>query len=206
MDETTPQAADANTPKAPKDKNCPYCGQAFTSSSLGRHLDLYIKEKNPKPADGVHDVDAIRKLRGNITRRQARGSMGGRRESSRTPASTPRPSISKGTPSQDGEGPQSSIPKDGQYAVDAAGVNKFPFAPRWEATGVMNDIPSKNAWEGESSQDTPAKRPPPQRNISKQLMQKTQFDAKQKLADAMDTARAAELALREFIGSWRSAK
>ena len=31
--------------KAPKDRNCPFCNQAFTSSSLGRHLDLYIKPK-----------------------------------------------------------------------------------------------------------------------------------------------------------------
>lgn len=66
------------TTKAPKDKNCPYCGQAFTSSSLGRHLDLYIKEKNPKAPDGIHDVDEIRKIRGGITRRQPRG--GSRRE------------------------------------------------------------------------------------------------------------------------------
>ena len=35
---------DSNT-KAPKDRNCPFCNQAFTSSSLGRHLDLYIKPK-----------------------------------------------------------------------------------------------------------------------------------------------------------------
>ncbi|KAJ4152029.1 hypothetical protein NW765_013561 [Fusarium oxysporum] len=51
MPESTPQTADSGTPKAgaPKDKNCPFCGQAFTSSSLGRHLDLYIKEKNPNP-------------------------------------------------------------------------------------------------------------------------------------------------------------
>ena len=58
----------------PKDRPCPFCGQSFTSSSLGRHLDLYIKDKNPKPPDGVHDVDAIRNLRGKITRRQPKGS------------------------------------------------------------------------------------------------------------------------------------
>lgn len=54
--------------KSAKDRACPFCGQAFTSSSLGRHLDLYIKPKNPKPADGVHDVDEIRKLRGSTLR------------------------------------------------------------------------------------------------------------------------------------------
>lgn len=75
-----------NMTKAPKDKNCPFCGQAFTSSSLGRHLDLYIKDKNPKPSDGIHNVDEIRKLRGSITRRQPRGSS--RRDTS-TPRGTP---------------------------------------------------------------------------------------------------------------------
>ncbi|KAF4547648.1 Hypothetical protein D9617_38g090880 [Elsinoe fawcettii] len=62
-------------PKAPKDKECPFCHQAFTSSSLGRHLDLYIKPKNPKPPDGVHNVTRIREMRGKITRRQPRNSL-----------------------------------------------------------------------------------------------------------------------------------
>jgi hypothetical protein len=35
--------------KASKDRNCPFCNQAFTSSSLGRHLDLYIKPKVSAP-------------------------------------------------------------------------------------------------------------------------------------------------------------
>lgn len=55
-----------------KDRPCPFCKQTFTSSSLGRHLDLYIKEKNPKAADGVHDVAQIKELRRGITRRHAR--------------------------------------------------------------------------------------------------------------------------------------
>ncbi|KAH7176042.1 hypothetical protein EDB81DRAFT_874859 [Dactylonectria macrodidyma] len=86
MPETNSQVADSTTPKGgvPKDKTCPYCGQAFTSSSLSRHLDLYIKEKNPKAPDGIHDADAIRKLREGITRRRP---IGGRRESS-TPLGT----------------------------------------------------------------------------------------------------------------------
>ena len=61
--------------KTTKDRSCPFCRQAFTSSSLGRHLDLYIKPKNPKPPDGVHDVIEIRKIRGGITRRQPRSNM-----------------------------------------------------------------------------------------------------------------------------------
>ncbi|KAF1831640.1 hypothetical protein BDW02DRAFT_504831 [Decorospora gaudefroyi] len=71
---STPRSTAEAQLKAAKDKNCPFCGQAFTSSSLGRHLDLYIRAKNPKAPDGIHVVDEIRKLRGGITRRQAKGS------------------------------------------------------------------------------------------------------------------------------------
>ncbi|KAF5134512.1 hypothetical protein E5D57_005146 [Metarhizium anisopliae] len=196
--ETTPAKL-----SAPKDKKCPYCKQAFTSSSLGRHLDLYIKEKNPKPPDGLHDVEAIRKLRGGITRRQARGSLGARKDS--TPAGTPRPVPKRETPNQEIE-PMGAdpMPKDGTYAADSS-FGKFPFVPRWEATGVINDIPPRGSWDGDAGSD-PAKRPPMQRTVSKQAVQKAQFDVKQKLSDAMDNARAAELALRELLGSWRAAK
>ncbi|CAG9943822.1 unnamed protein product [Clonostachys rosea f. rosea IK726] len=197
--EDNSQNGDAKGPKysAPKDKNCPYCGQAFTSSSLGRHLDLYIKEKNPKPPDGLHDVDEIRKMRGGITRRQPRGSLGGRREVS-TPIGTPKASSRKESMGHDRDSfMPSGIPKDGQYAVDTK-LSKFPFASgRWEVTGVMNDI-------GENGHEL-AKRPGMQRSVSRQA-QKAQFDVKHKLSDAMDTARAAELALRELISSWRAAK
>lgn len=205
MSETASQTADSTTPKAsaPKDKNCPYCGQAFTSSSLGRHLDLYIKEKNPKPPDGLHDVDAIKKLRGGITRRQPRGSMGGRREAS-TPIGTPKPSASKDTPVPENDGYKSpALPKDGQFVVDSS--FKYPFQPTWEATGVMNDIPKKGSWEGDATPE-PMKRPGMQRAVSKQAIQKAQFDVKHKLTDAIDTARAAELALRELLSSWRAAR
>ncbi|KAG4284212.1 hypothetical protein FPRO06_08591 [Fusarium proliferatum] len=207
MPESTPQTADSGTPKAgaPKDKNCPFCGQAFTSSSLGRHLDLYIKEKNPKPADGIHDVDAIRKLRGGITRRQPRGSLGGRREAS-TPVGTPRAHVVKDTPVPENEDFQSPVlSKDNQLSVDSTMTYAPAFQPTWEATGVMNDIPKRGSWESDAAPEPP-KRPGMQRTVSKQAIQKAQFDVKQKLSDAMDTARAAELALRELLSSWRAAK
>lgn len=206
MSETTNQAAEANTPKAgaPKDKNCPYCGQAFTSSSLGRHLDLYIKNRNPKPPDGIHDVDAIKKMRGGITRRQPRGSTGGRGDGS-TPSGTPKASAKRDISGSDNDGYRSpAIPKDGQYVVDS-NLSKYPFQPSWQATGVINDIPGKPNWEGETPQEQ-NKRPGMQRTVSKQTAQKAQFDVKQKLSDATDTARAAELALRELLSSWRAAK
>ncbi|KAI8241040.1 hypothetical protein K4K57_012915 [Colletotrichum sp. SAR 10_99] len=202
----TASNADSNQQKlgAPKDKNCQYCGQAFTSSSLGRHLDLYIKEKNPKPPDGIHDVEAIRRVRGGITRRQPRGSTGGRNVS--TPAGTPRPAPAKRDATIDSE-PQKSpaLPKDGQYAVDST-LSKYPWTPSWEATGVINNIPpngeTANSTDGEGSQNA-GKR---QRQVSKQVMQKANFDQKHKLADAMDNARAAELAFRELYSSLRAAK
>lgn len=205
MADSTPQGSDSHALKsAPKDKSCPYCRQAFTSSSLGRHLDLYIKDKNPKPPDGIHDVDAIRKLRGSITRRHPRGSLG-RKPS--TPAGTPRPSAKRETSAAESDTHKpASIPKDGQYAVDST-LSKFPFVTRWEATGVINDIPGKVPWDTDASQDATGRRASAvQRTVSKQAAQKAQLDVKQKLADAMDTARAAELALRELLSSWRAAK
>ncbi|KAI0168995.1 hypothetical protein GGR52DRAFT_500942 [Hypoxylon sp. FL1284] len=188
---------------APKDRSCPFCGQAFTSSSLGRHLDLYIKEKNPKAPDGIHDVDAIRKMRGNITRRQPRSSLA-RRDPS-TPG-TPTTS-SKKSPAPDSSAKLAAIPKVSQFVVD----NQMPrlFQATWEATGVINDIPAgsgdlKGSPDENTGQDS-SKRPAVQRAPSR-TVQKSQLDARQKLADAVDTARAAELALRELLSSWRAAK
>ncbi|KAI4862521.1 hypothetical protein F4820DRAFT_21588 [Hypoxylon rubiginosum] len=208
MSEATSAAAaespGASKSSAPKDRNCPYCGQAFTSSSLGRHLDLYIKEKNPKAPDGIHDVDAIRKMRGNITRRQPRGSLA-RRDPS-TPG-TPTTS-SKKSPAPDSGVKLPAIPKEGQFVVDNQ-MPKYPFQPTWEATGVINDIPARNgefkSSPDESNSQDSSRRPAVQRAPSR-TVQKSQLDARQKLADAMDTARAAELALRELLSSWRAAK
>lgn len=203
MADTSTLSVDGSGLKAAKDKECPFCKQRFTSSSLGRHLDLYIRERNPKPADGIHDVSQIRVMREHITRRNPRASMGetGSRRNSSTPAGTPR-ALPKKQRSRDSEGYKSpAIPKDGHFAVESETLSKFPFSTRWEATGVINDIPS-------TGDVTPGatKRPTAQRNVSRQVAQKAQFDVKHKLADAMDTARAAELALRELLSSWRAAK
>ncbi|KAL7621897.1 hypothetical protein AAE478_007397 [Parahypoxylon ruwenzoriense] len=190
---------------APKDRNCPYCGQAFTSSSLGRHLDLYIKEKNPKPPDGLHDVDAIRKMRGSITRRQPRGSLVHQKSGS-TPGT---PTASRRSPGPDSCSVKPpAIPKEGQFVVDKQ-TPKYPFQPTWEATGVINDIPPRNG-DLKSNSDDNAGQDPLRRSglqrVPSRTAQKSQLDARQKLADAMDTARAAELALRELLSSWRAAK
>lgn len=202
--------AEGSTPKAPKDKACKFCGQSFTSSSLGRHLDLYIRDKNPKPPDGIHNVDEIRKLREGITRRQPRASLA-RRDTS-TPAATPS-AVSRKSPRSEADSSNLQSPvahREGQSALEAT-AGLLAFTPRWEATGVINDIlPSKG---GEASRDKetgaaadPVRRPLPPRAVSRQQLAKAQFDMKQRVQDAMDTSRAAELALRELISSWRAAK
>jgi len=200
-----PSVTGPGTPKAPKDKSCPYCHQAFTSSSLGRHLDLYIKEKNPKAPDGVHNVDEIRRLRGGVTRRQAKGPFVRRRNTS----------VSVGTPtaaskrSPGSEGAESSMVKSPLSQADAAQFGRrYPWNTPWEATGVMNDISAGGGEAGkrnERDEEVEGSRSGLQRAASRQAI-KQQFEARQRMQDALDTARAAELALRELIGSWRAAK
>ncbi|KAH7410690.1 hypothetical protein BKA64DRAFT_617454 [Cadophora sp. MPI-SDFR-AT-0126] len=198
---------------APKDKSCPFCHQQFTSSSLGRHLDLYIKEKNPKPADGVHDVDEIRKLRGGITRRQPRNSTS-RREGS-TPAGTPVAQDRRSPrPESDGQGNRSPSLRRDEVVGDTVNFkgkpNYFINKGTWESTGVMNNIPpprtsDSRSWDGED-RDTNRRLEPRSRSVSKQMLAKTTFEQKQKMLDALDNAKAAELALRELMGSIRAAK
>jgi hypothetical protein len=79
----------------------------------------------------------------------------------------------------------------------------------WQSTGVINDIPSiqqnvtspnpQNSANGEPS------RPEGRRMVSRQLLAKSTFDQKQKMVEALDNARAAELALREILGSIKAA-
>lgn len=244
---STPQNKAAN---APKDKACPFCNQAFTSSSLGRHLDLYIKEKNPKPADGIHHVDEIRKLRGNITRRQPRNSLKRQNSTPTTPA----------TGRRDSRLSENDIPRHGSYGspgASAPGRGDHGAAPRpfplpdaiarpfspynapagpgtssWENTGAINNIPSASrngelAGLGNGEADAPGElvdtdmngsaaartatgtrsggHPDRARAVSRQTLAKTNFENKQKLTDALDSARAAELALHEVLGSLRAA-
>lgn len=189
---------------APKDRKCPFCGVAFTSSSLGRHLDQFIKERNPKAPDSVHNVDEIKRMRGNITRRHPRNSLRGRRETL-TPAGTPTPRTMSATrePEQ-----RSLRPSVADNEAANAIFSKPPFAPGWEFTGVMRDIPDGIATRGAVESPTRNRRVTgaAQRLASRQVAQKTQLDTRQKLEENMDVARAAELALLELMGSWRAAK
>jgi hypothetical protein len=210
-------------PAAPKDKACPFCQQPFTSSSLGRHLDLYIKEKNPKPADGVHNVDEIRKLRGGITRRQPRNSL------SKREGSTPVPSVNGDRNGR--RSPQSEVGTSNRRGQDVRSPNmrrepsdpnievrKEPFQhswqkASWEATGVINDIPpisqsgSSDKWDQETDEGRVDRRTVDgRRTVSRQMMARNAFDQKKKMIEAVDSARAAELALREILGSIRAAR
>ncbi|KAF4635185.1 hypothetical protein G7Y89_g2911 [Cudoniella acicularis] len=197
---------------APKDKACPFCHQQFTSSSLGRHLDLYIKEKNPKPPDGVHDVDEIRKMRGGITRRQPRSSTSRREDS--TPAGTPSAQDRRSPrPESARENRSPSVRRD-DGGTDRPIVNGRPNyilnKGTWESTGVMNVIPplrngDARCWDGED-RDGGRKTETRSRSVSKQMLAKTTFEQKQKMIEALDNAKAAELALRELLGSIRAAK
>jgi hypothetical protein len=200
---------------APKDKACPFCRQQFTSSSLGRHLDLYIKEKNPKAADGVHDVEEIRKMRGGITRRQPRNSTSRREDS--TPADTPSAQERRSPrPESNTQGIRSpSLRRD-----EAVGSDLMPFGEKskwvmnkatWESTGVINHIPAVRNEDSVRSVDREdrdgGRRVDSRvRSVSKQMLAKTTFEQKQKMIEALDNARAAELALREIFGSLRAAK
>ncbi|KAL2135779.1 hypothetical protein VTI74DRAFT_6984 [Chaetomium olivicolor] len=194
----------ASTTKAVKDKSCPYCHQAFTSSSLGRHLDLYIKENNPKAPDGVHDVEAIRKLRQNITRRQPKGTA---RRAMSTSVGTPATAGSrKGSTcgDVDSSAAKSQLSQTDGTHVQGPSVMHYPFKARWEATGVINDIAREGDGVTDGDGGRGSKSAALHRSVSRQTL-KQQFDMRQQIQDAQDTSRAAELALRELLGSLRAA-
>ena len=188
---TPGSTADSGTPAktpAAKDRRCDFCGQYFTSSSLGRHLDLYVKEKNPKPPDGVHNVDEIRRMRGNITRRQARNSSA-KRETSTPTASRPSPLTGPRSPSRGrGQGDGAQLGSVGTRLNTAT----------WQATGVINDLPPtprQNAAQMDLRRDN-----------SRRASVKNEFARRQNLLDDAETGRAVDLALREVLGSLKAAR
>ncbi|KIW04401.1 uncharacterized protein PV09_04679 [Verruconis gallopava] len=186
---TPPSGAETAVTKVAKDRNCPFCHQAFTSSSLGRHLDLYIKSKNPKPPDGIHDVEEIRKMRGNITRRQSRVASGVKRDTSSTPAESASARYSL-------YGVADDRATGGPAAPNALGkprwmINKLS----WEATGVINDLPPRI--EPKPSAD---------RRDSRREQLKAELDQRQKLTEELDTGKAAQLALKEILDTIRNAE
>ena len=196
--------ADSTTPvrtPATKDKACPYCKQAFTSSSLGRHLDLYIREKNPKPDDGIHDAEKIKKERGGITRRQARAS-------SVRALSTPLSSVKRSPVGAVTDSPPSKVPRIGDTPGGAApggGGTQFNQGS-WAATGVIRDLPNDSSRGmslggvqslGDTWRDSHA------RGMGGN--DKGSVAQSQRMQDALDRGRAAELALREVLDSVQAA-
>lgn len=213
MEEAPNQPAESSTvkpkPPAPKDKVCQFCHQAFTSSSLGRHYDTYVISKDntkPKSPDEDHNEEAIeemRKLRMHITRRNPKGSVS--RRGTSASVGTPVDISKKASPSTcNAESPsvfQSpvSVKGSGDRPSTWSG-REFPSSTPWQVTGVMNDKDArhgpKNRRPGLPSDWTTENRQP---DVDSK-------DKDQKIQDAEDRARAAELALRELIGSFRAAK
>lgn len=187
----TPTSSVGKQPAA-KDKECPFCHQPFTSSSLGRHLDLYIKEKNPKPPDNVHDIEEIRKIRGTITRRQARSSLKHNDDST--------PSSSKATPLREQGSPsvQKSFPAANNLNAEDGPSKLYWNQPHWQATGVINDLPPISR----EDQIPLVRRRTPSRGSSI----KEDLTRRQRGLDERDRGQAAELALKEVLENVRSAR
>lgn len=184
---STPRSTAEPQLKAAKDKNCPFCGQAFTSSSLGRHLDLYIRAKNPKAPDGVHNVDEIRKLRGGITRRQAKGSVSTPR---RDDSGTSTPANKKRIASEDSSMLVQS-PEDDEEPLQVG-----------KTRGQFKDV----SWgDGNRPSRLGTKTPDPRRDASRQT-RKADLDQRQKTSEEIEIANATEMALRELLKSVREAK
>lgn len=165
-----------------KDRKCQYCDQAFTSSSLGRHLDQFLFKKKP---DGIHDVEEIRRIRSGITRRQARTASGKRDDS---PDSTQK----KGPSDTYATGESSSKSRD-------APVRMMFNTPTWHATGVINDIPNPNPTR---PLEGPRVTPSQSRSASLQL---PDYASRGATANNPDTMKALELALREVLDNIKAA-
>ena len=179
--------ADSGKKPAVKNTKCKYCGTPFTTSSLGRHLDLYIRDKNPKPPDGLHNVDEIRQMRGNVTRRHARSST--KREGST-------PSNPKATPIRDQRSPSTALQQNGKTHMDGGQLPAQWNRAAWQATGVINGLPSVS-------------RSSPSRSVSRtEGPRSTRLDiaVKEAAVEERDRALAVELALKEVLGSLRAAK
>ncbi|KAF2772360.1 hypothetical protein EJ03DRAFT_266766, partial [Teratosphaeria nubilosa] len=186
--------ADAAT-KAPKDRSCPFCGQAFTSSSLGRHLDLYIKPKNPKPPDGVHDVEEIMKMRGGITRRQPKS--GSKAAAASVGASAWHSTRSKDSTPQEKSGPR-SVTNSSHWMNTGIIPNLPPRAPSRDTTDSNATGQAQRMQEmrqDSAGQKTP--RPEPDAESAESMW---------KLHEDAEVGRAAELALREILSSIHAAR
>ncbi len=184
--------ASGKTP-ASKDKQCQYYHQYFTSSSLGRHLDQFISRKKP---DGVHNVEEIRRLRGGITRRTAKGSIKQDREGSHSTPYTTSPAT------------HDSPPRETREDLNATPVGGYRIslnAPNWQSTGVINGLPGSATASLASENNTSSFG---NRNYSsvETAAAKDILGLRGDLGSERDTARALELALREVLDTIKAAR
>lgn len=119
-------------PHASKDRECQFCHQKFTSSSLGRHLDQFLHKKKP---DGVHVVDEIRRLRGAITRRTARQGVKSEQDESMTSNASPAPAQ---------QSPPGAV-VDNLNVPPVNGLRTQFNSMNWHSTGVINDLKDTSA-------------------------------------------------------------
>ncbi|KAF2097743.1 hypothetical protein NA57DRAFT_76552 [Rhizodiscina lignyota] len=194
-----------STTKAPKDKICPFCQTPYTASSLGRHLDAYIRPKNPKPVDGLHDVDKIREMRQSITRRQMLKKVNTKRASSTSQsrkvsgASSKQPSTGDGDEDMDDDSPTSPLtsapPKNPNMTENGEQMRWKINELSWHDTGVMKNIPPRSLSIGSEAQ----------RDTSRQRNLKSGLESRRRVSDELDTAKAAEMALKEVLGKVKEA-
>ncbi|KAL1960107.1 hypothetical protein VTO42DRAFT_279 [Malbranchea cinnamomea] len=176
------QGPPAVTPKQPavKDKQCQYCHQHFTSSSLGRHLDQFLFKKKP---DGIHDVEEIRRLRSTITRRTPRNAPTANLNKAASPASSAAPNSNNITTSY----PATLPPNQLNSTSGKPGFGVRLNQPSWLATGVINDIPN-------STQTSQLRIPSNSYEVGRVNN-----------ASNPETVRALELALQEVLDSVKAA-
>ncbi|KAK6373956.1 hypothetical protein LTS17_007926 [Exophiala oligosperma] len=197
VDDSTTQAL-AKAP-AVKDKECQYCHQHFTSSSLGRHLDQFISKKK---ADGIHDVEEIRRLRGGITRRTARGSRKDKNNKDRGETISSQASPGPGAISSD-------LAAAAGSANNTNDLNKVPPGGL-HATGVITD-PTTLDSPMSAMPPTPAALTNSPSGVKRSFSTYAQdlgsgsINTTNNNNTNSDTARALELALREVLDSLRAA-
>lgn len=180
--------APGKTPAA-KDKECPYCHQRFTSSSLGRHLDQYLFKKRP---DGIHNVEEIRRQRGGVTRRTPRQAKRDREGSPPTRTSS----------LEARDTPPASV--DLLNSKPAGGVETKLNALNWHTTGVMNDLDAYKLTGQKTSAPTATGT---KRNWGAyETGQRDKLDSRGDAGGDKDTIRALELALREVLDSLQAAR
>ena len=176
---------------AAKDKECPYCHQRFTSSSLGRHLDQYIFKKRP---DGLHNVEEIRRQRGGITRRTARQGSAAKRDKEGSQPTRTSSLEARGTP------PANVDLLNGKVV---GGIRLELNTMNWHSTGVINNLDTQKL-----TSHTPLARTPTGTKRNWGAYETGQWESLDSKADTggdKDTVRALELALREVLDSLQAA-